>query len=410
MPAASVLPPILQPQPSPPRGAPPAARALAALLRGLGPGVLELTWPDGNVTRFGRGGGGTAARITLADWRVCAEVLARGDIGFAEAYLEGRWTTPDLAALLTLLAGHRDVLHTALHGTWRGRLLYRLRHWLNRNSRTGSRRNIQAHYDLGNAFYHLWLDRTMSYSSALFEGDFTRDTEQAQAAKLRRALAACALPQGGRLLEIGCGWGALAEAAAREHGARVTGVTLSRAQLAWARQRLGAAGLEADLRLQDYRDIDDGPYDAIVSIEMFEAVGRAYWPSFFDALRRNLRPGGHACIQTITIRDDLFDDYVRGTDFIQQYIFPGGLLPSAAMFKAQAEAAGFQVLDALPFGADYAETLRRWRSAFTARESAVHALGFDGRFVRLWHFYLAYCEAGFASGSTNVWQFTLRRS
>jgi cyclopropane-fatty-acyl-phospholipid synthase len=287
----------------------------------------------------------------------------------------------------------------------------RLKHLLNRNSREGSRKNVHAHYDLGNPFYRLWLDPTMNYSSALFDGDRTQPTAAAQHAKVRRALRECGLRPGDRLLEIGCGWGALAEVAAAEFGAHVTGVTLSTEQLAYARQRLAERGLagRAELRLQDYRDIVDEPFDAIASIEMFEAVGREYWPGFFATLRARLKPGGRACLQTITIRDDLFERYVRSTDFIQQYIFPGGLLPSASAFRAAAARAGFDVVNELAFGADYAETLRRWRAMFLGREREVLALGFDARFMKIWEFYLAYCEAAFDAGNTDVVQFTLVR-
>jgi cyclopropane-fatty-acyl-phospholipid synthase len=216
---------------------------------------------------------------------------------------------------------------------------------------------------------------------------------------------------GQRLLEIGCGWGGVAEYAARHFDAHVTGVTLSTEQLGYAQERLRAHGLaqRADLRLQDYRDLNDGPYDAIASIEMFEAVGREYWPGFFDQLRTLLKPGGRACLQTITIRDDLFERYTRSTDFIQQYIFPGGLLPSPQAFREQAERAGLRIVNELRFGADYAETLRRWRLRFLAEDAAVRRLRFDGRFMRIWEFYLAYCEAAFATGNTDVMQFTLER-
>ena len=249
----------------------------------------------------------------------------------------------------------------------------------------------------------------MHYSSAWFDGDLSADLVPAQQAKSRRALAQCGVRRGDRVLEIGCGWGALAELAVREFGALPTGVTLSTEQLAWARGRLAASGPDADLRLQDYRDIDDPPFDAIVSIEMFEAVGRRYWPGFFRTVRSLLKPGGRACIQSITIRDDLFARYVRSTDFIQQYVFPGGLLPSPVEFRKAAAAAGLEIVDELDFGLDYAETLRRWRAAFLGSESAVRALGFDTRFIRTWEFYLAYCEAAFAAKNTSVVQFTLRR-
>ena len=251
----------------------------------------------------------------------------------------------------------------------------------------------------------------MNYSSALFEGDLTRPTAEAQSAKVRRALRESGVMPGQRLLEIGCGWGALAEMGAAEFGAAVTGVTLSSEQLAFGQERLARQGLgeSATLRLQDYRDIDDGPFDAIASIEMFEAVGREYWGGYFDTLRRQLKPGGRACIQTITIHDELFERYARSTDFIQQYIFPGGMLPSPQAFRAEAARAGLEVINEHAFGPDYAETLRRWRGQFLARDTQVRKLGFDTRFMRTWEFYLAYCEAAFDTGNTDVVQFTLRR-
>jgi cyclopropane-fatty-acyl-phospholipid synthase len=302
-------------------------------------------------------------------------------------------------------------VESAIYGSWWGSMLYRAKHLLNRNSRRGSRKNIHAHYDLGNEFYKLWLDETMSYSAAWFDGDPQGDLVQAQWAKVRRALEECRVQPGQRLLEIGCGWGGVAEYAARHFDAHVTGVTLSTEQLGYAQERLRAHGLahRADLRLQDYRDLSDGPYDAIASIEMFEAVGREYWPGFFDQLRTLLKPGGRACLQSITIRDDLFERYTRSTDFIQQYIFPGGLLPSPQAFREQAERAGLRIVNELRFGADYAETLRRWRLRFLAEDAAVRRLHFDGRFMRIWEFYLAYCEAAFATGNTDVMQFTLER-
>jgi len=397
---------------APPPHLPAAARTLARLLRRLQAGVLDVQWPDGSQARFGTPRAGEPqAAIRLRDWSVCAAVLKSGDIGFAEAFIDGRWTSPDVVALLKLCLANRDALEAAIFGTWWGRAAYRVKHLLHRNSRRGSRKNIHAHYDIGNPFYRLWLDETMNYSSALFEGDLARPTAEAQRAKVRRALAECGLQPGQRLLEIGCGWGALAEEAAGHFGAQVVGVTLSDEQLSFARERMQRHGLadRVDLRLQDYRDIADEPFDAIASIEMFEAVGREYWGDYFRTLRARLKPGGHACIQSITIRDDLFDRYVRSTDFIQQYIFPGGLLPSAEAFRAEARKAGLEVVNELAFGADYAETLRRWRQDFLARDGQVRQLGFDTRFMRIWEFYLAYCEAAFATGSTNVVQFTLRR-
>ena len=394
-----------------PRSAPAAARAVFKMLGQLAHGTLDVQLPDGEQLRFGQGDAPRAA-IRLVDWRVCGAALKSGDIGFAESFIDGGWTSPDLVALLQLFIANRDAVEQVIYGSVWGGLAYRLKHLLNRNSRRGSRKNIHAHYDIGNPFYRLWLDETMNYSSALFEGDFTRPTAEAQLVKVRRALAECALQPGQRLLEIGCGWGALAETAAREIGAHVTGVTLSTEQLEFARERLARHGgaARADLRLQDYRDIDDGPFDAVASIEMFEAVGREYWGDFFATLHRQLKPGGRACLQTITIRDDLFDRYVKSTDFIQQYIFPGGLLPSPSAFRAEARRAGFEIVNELAFGRDYAETLRRWRADFLARDPQVRQLGFDQRFMRIWEFYLAYCEAAFETGNTDVMQFTLQRA
>ena len=396
--------------PSLPATAPAAARAVFRLMKRLRHGTLSVQMPDGAIALFGEpGGGGLRAAISLRNWNVCAAAMKSGDIGFAETFIAGDWTTPDLTALIRLFIANRDEVEQVVYGTWWGALLHRVKHLLNRNTRQGSRRNIHAHYDLGNEFYRLWLDPTMNYSSAWFEGDRSSDMVAAQCAKVRRALDECHVREGDRVLEIGCGWGALAESAARDFGAHVTGVTLSTEQLEWARRRLAEAGIAGDLRLQDYRDIPDGPFDAIASIEMFEAVGREYWAGFLGTVRAKLKPGGRACIQSIVIRDDLFERYVRSTDFIQQYIFPGGLLPSPSEFRKAVQAAGLRVVNELEFGLDYAETLRRWRERFLAEEPRVRQLGFDTRFMRTWEFYLGYCEAAFAAGNTNVMQFTLCR-
>jgi cyclopropane-fatty-acyl-phospholipid synthase len=395
--------------------APAAARAVFRLLKGIKHGTLDVQLPDGTMIHFGAAAGGAdgtelRAALRMHDWGVCAAALKSGDIGFAESFIAGQWSTPDLTALLTLFIANRDEVESMIYGTWWGSLLYRTKHLFNRNSRSGSKKNIHAHYDLGNEFYRLWLDPTMNYSSAWFEGERGGDLVGAQWAKVRRALSECGVKPGDRVLEIGCGWGALAECAARDFGASVTGVTLSREQLAWGQQRLSDAGLPGDLRFQDYRDIADGPFDAIASIEMFEAVGRAYWPGYFETLKAQLKPGGKACVQSITIRDDLFERYVKSTDFIQQYIFPGGLLPSPSAFREAAEKAGLKVVNELDFGLDYAETLRRWRERFLSADGAVRKLGFDTRFMRIWEFYLGYCEAAFATRNTSVMQFTLQRA
>lgn len=413
--------PLLSPSAAAPRRTPARARRVLNLLERLPHGQLDLEQPDGRLLHLPRPPSGAAdAHCVLHDWQALERTLKSGDIGLAEGYIAGEWDSPDLAALLRLCMANRDHVQSLVYGSWWGRLGYRLRHLLQRNTRAGSARNIHAHYDLGNDFYRLWLDPGMSYSAAWFQGRTGQalrnaDLQQAQQAKLRRTLDEVRLQPGQRLLEIGCGWGGLAEAAAQEFGARVTGVTLSREQLVWGQQRMQQAGLAdaVELRYQDYRDLParhaGEPFDAIVSIEMFEAVGREYWRSYFQTLRDCLKPGGLACIQTITLREDLFARYLRSTDFIQQYIFPGGLLPSIPAFEQEARRAGLVVEGRMAFGRDYAETLRRWRQSFEERLEAVRAQGFDERFVRIWTFYLAYCEAAFDTGNTDVVQFTLRK-
>jgi len=387
----------------------PAKRALR-MLQSLQVGGLHLQLPDGQTIFFGHQSG-PQATLQLHNWQVFGAALRSGDIGFAQSFIAGDWDTPDLTALLQLLIVNRRPMDDMIFGTWWGRLAYQLRHWMRRNTKANSSKNIHAHYDLGNAFYSLWLDHTMTYSSAWFDGDHSQELAAAQQAKVRRALRMAGLVPGQqqKVLEIGCGWGGLAEIAIRDMGARVTGITLSPAQLAYATERLHAQSMHGDLRLQDYRDTNDGPYDAICSIEMIEAVGRDYWPTYFQTIARLLKPGGQACIQSIVIDDALFERYAMGTDFIQQYIFPGGFLPSTSAFKAQAQAAGLQVIDEFAFGQDYAETLRRWRIAFLQVQADLPNLGFDKNFERTWLFYLAYCEAAFAERNTDVVQFTLRK-
>lgn len=401
-----------------PRNAPAAARTTLQLLQRLSVGSLSLTLPDGTVQRLGNPEGPHAS-MKLHNWNVCAAALKSGDIGFAETYIAGDWSTPNLTGLLELMIANRREVEDVIYGSWLGRLAYRVRHLLNRNSKANSRKNIHAHYDLGNAFYRLWLDETMNYSSAWFERP-DQSLEDAQHAKVRRALRMAGVKPGDRVLEIGCGWGALAEKAATEFGASVVGVTLSTEQLAFANERMQKLGIplaseslsvgtpSADLRLQDYRDISDAPFDAICSIEMVEAVGREYWPTYFQAVARLLKPGGRACVQSIVIDDEHFDRYIKGTDFIQQYIFPGGCLPCPREFRAQAEAAGLEVVDAFAFGPDYARTLVHWRERFLHEQAKVLQLGFDQEFMRIWEFYLAYCEAAFSGRSIDVVQYTLR--
>ncbi|MDW5441060.1 cyclopropane-fatty-acyl-phospholipid synthase family protein [Polaromonas sp. SM01] len=397
-----------------PGGAPAAARTVLKLLTRLKHGTLHVQLPDGSLRHFGSGEAPVAS-LRLHNWQACSAALKSGDIGFAESYIAGDWTTHNLSELLGVLIRNRQEVEDVVYGTWLGRLAYRVKHLLNRNTKTKSQKNIHAHYDLGNAFYALWLDGTMNYSSAIFATPET-SMQDAQDAKVRRALRLSGVKAGDRVLEIGCGWGALAEMAATEFKASVVGVTLSTEQLAWAQQRLANLGAadKADLRLQDYRDIGkttvEEPFDALCSIEMVEAVGREYWPDYFQTVARLLKPGGRACIQSIVIADELFERYITSTDFIQQYIFPGGCLPCPKEFRAQANAAGLEVVDEFSFGQDYARTLKLWRDQFMAQESRVLQLGFDKRFVRIWEFYLAYCEAAFTQANTDVVQYTLRKA
>jgi cyclopropane-fatty-acyl-phospholipid synthase len=382
---------------------PRAARVLFAVLSRLRFGHLEIAAPGGHSFAFPGAMPGPDAALTLDDWDVCGEILRKGDIGFAEAYLEGRWSTPDLGALLTLAALNHGALDDAIYGSVWGKLLYRVRHLLRANTRAGSRRNIHAHYDLGNDFYAQWLDSTMTYSSALFAGDLGQSLEAAQLAKYERILAVVDPRPGQRILEIGCGWGAFAEYAARTRRCSVHGITVSQRQLQFAQSRIERVGLaeQVSLAFCDYRDVQ-GRYDHVVSIEMIEAVGERYWPAYFDAIAARLAPGGRAVLQAITIADALFERYRRGTDFIQQYVFPGGMLASTGALSTQAARAGLAVRGRHGFGADYAETLHRWSQRFNAAWPQLRGGGFDTRFRRLWNFYLAYCEAGFRAGTTDV--------
>jgi len=384
----------------------PAAWLLQRLLRGFDFGHLTVRLPSGRLVRKAGALPGPEAVLELRRWRGLRRVVTGGALGLAEGYVAGDWTSPDLPSLIELLALNIDGIEAARPASPLSRWTARLRHRANANSRKGSRRNISFHYDLGNAFYAAWLDSGMQYSSAIYaEGD---DLERAQTRKLERIADWLALSGGESVLEIGIGWGALAEHLAARHGADITGVTLSERQLAYATSRLGAAGLDADLRLQDYREIP-GQYDRIVSIEMIEAVGEAYWPNYFGVLRDRLVPGGRAVIQAITIDAARFEPYRRQPDFIQLHIFPGGMLPTKEAVQQQAEAAGLTLSRVESFGSSYAATLAEWRKRFHARWAEIERLGFDDRFRRLWDYYLAYCEGGFRAGQLDVSLFELRR-
>jgi cyclopropane-fatty-acyl-phospholipid synthase len=374
---------------------------LSRLGAGLACGRLGITTPDGKTLNFAGAKEGPSAAVTLHRWRMLLRVLFGGDIGFAESYMAEEWSTADLASVIELAAlNEREIAPPS--GLNPIRLLNRLRHRNNRNTLRGSRRNIAAHYDLGNEFYTEWLDPSMSYSSALYT-HADQSLEEAQAAKIHLAMDALTLKGGEKILEIGCGWGALAEAVIREHDCQVTGLTLSHEQLTYAQDRLQKAGVagKADLRLQDYRDVSES-FDRIVSIEMIEAVGEENWPIYFDTIAQRLVPGGVAAVQAITIDEARLDGYRRTPDFIQRYIFPGGMLPSITVMKQQVARAGLTIASVERFGLSYARTLAEWRRRFDVAWPRLAALGFTPRFRHMWEYYLAYCEAGFRLGTIDV--------
>jgi cyclopropane-fatty-acyl-phospholipid synthase len=383
------------------------ALELAGLIRA---GELRLVLPDGSVHRVCGRRPGPSAEVRLASPRAIRRFATGGSLGWAEAYLDGDWSTPDLRAVMMLAAANEAEWNAVLRGRPLIRWLSRLAHAFRPNTRRGARRNIAAHYDLGNDFYAAWLDATMTYSSAEFASP-DETLEQAQRRKVRNLLDTLGLAPGARLLEIGCGWGHLAETAARERGVQVVALTLSRAQAEAARARIAAAGLadRVEVRIQDYRDVSE-TFDAVAAVEMFEAVGEAYWPAFFRAVRDRLRAGGRAALQIITIADRFFADYRRGADFIQRYVFPGGMLPSPSRLREEVARAGLRWEAETWFGASYAETLRRWNESFQAAWPDLGASGrYDARFKRLWEYYLAYCETGFRAGWTDVGRIVLAR-
>lgn len=384
-------------------------RRLVERLARLRYGTLRLVLPDGTVRLVRGAEPGPSADLELHKSRLAWRTLLGGSVGFAESYVAGEWDSPDLVALLELFDRNAEAFGRAYYGNRLLALLRRLRHAARANSRPMARRNIRAHYDLGNDFFAAWLDPTMLYSSALFE-DGAADLEAAQLAKCRHLARLIGLQPGHRLLEIGSGWGAFAILAAREFGARVTSITISPAQAEFARRRVQEAGLadRVEIRLQDYRDTE-GRFDRIASIEMIEAVGEAYWPVFFARLRDRLEPDGVAGLQLITIADRWFDAYRANPDFIQTYIFPGGMLPSPSALDREYRRAGLVPTAEQTFGADYARTLAIWRGRLEAAWPELRGQGFDERFRRLWRYYLAYCETGFRTGSIDVRQVRLER-
>ena len=390
--------------------APWSARALFRMLARLESGRLVITTPEGIRRHFEGARTGPVADLVIHDWKAIAAMLRRAEIGIFECWRDGLVGTSNMTAFLELCAVNQAALERVFYGNPVSALVLRLAHLMRPNTRAGSRKNIHAHYDLGNEFYGQWLDPGMTYSSALFGGETGMDLESAQQAKYERLLEVLQIDSTHHVLEIGCGWGAFAQHAAATRGCRVSGLTISNAQLEFARSRIERAGLahQVDLRFCDYRDAQ-GQYDRIVSIEMVEAVGVRFWPAYFRTLRERLKPGGRAALQSIVIAEGAFDRYRRTSDFIREYVFPGGMLPSGSRFVAEARAAGLQARTPFLFGADYAETLRRWRKAFDANEPRIRALGFDDRFIAAWRFYLDYCEAGFNTGRVDVMQIELAR-
>jgi cyclopropane-fatty-acyl-phospholipid synthase len=388
----------------------PYALALRRLLNGMAAGRLTITLPDGAMLEAAGAASGPDAAIHIRKWRALRRLLFNGDIGFSDGFIAGEWSSPDLVALIRLAAANSAALDGLVAGGPAHRLVNRMIHWRRANSRSGSRRNIMSHYDLGNDFFRLWLDPTMLYSSALWDQS-TPDLEQAQRAKLARAAALLDLRGAERVLEIGCGWGALAIHLAQQGARSVVGLTLSPAQLELARERVAFAGLDrrVSLRLEDYRDVEGG-FDRVVSIEMIEAVGEAYWPAYFGKIAQVLKPDGKALIQAITIDETRFDDYRARPDFIQRHIFPGGFLPTKSAIRDQAERAGLRLAHVETFGQSYARTLDEWRRRFDARGDEVAALGFDEKFMRLWTYYFCYCEAAFREQATDVGFFLLEKS
>ncbi len=391
------------------KGLPASLRLTAMLLARLRNGRLDIVLPDGRTLRFQGGQPGPEAEILVNDLTFARRVLERGDIGFAEVYMDGKIDTPALADVLEYFAINFDDAGKLAVGGAIARSLYALRHSLNANTKRGSKKNILAHYDLGNDFYAHWLDPTMTYSSARFETP-DQPLEDAQLTKYRAIARNLNLQPDDHVLEIGSGWGGFAEVAAREFGARVTSVTISDAQHAYAVKRIAGAGLadRVNIELRDYRDIR-GQFDAVASIEMFEAVGEEYWPAYFGKIASVLKPGGRAALQVITIEDHEFEAYRKRIDFIQTYIFPGGMLPSEQRLREESVRAGLVFsIDAM-FGKDYARTLAIWAKRFDAAWESIRGGQFDERFRRLWLYYLAYCEAGFRRHRIDVGQFILEK-
>ncbi|WP_422023506.1 class I SAM-dependent methyltransferase [Roseibium sp.] len=392
------------------KGTPRLARMAANLAIKIRYGTLDITFPDGRMFRINGTEPGPDGVLKIHNWKFFTMAVKGGDVGVGEAFMAGYWSSPDVTTFLEIFALNQASTLEALRGRPLTRLLLSLRHWLNANTKRGSKRNISAHYDLGNAFYQEWLDPSMTYSSAIFSNE-TNSLEQAQAEKYASLVRQTGIEPGHSVLEIGCGWGGFAEHVAKTVGANVRGLTISREQYDYARERIFKAGLneKVEIVFQDYRD-EKGVYDRIASIEMFEAVGEKYWPTYFEKVSDCLKPGGKAGLQIITIQDQMFEDYRSGTDFIQRYIFPGGMLPPPEKLAEIGKSLGLDLKDQKIFGQDYARTLLEWRQRFRTAWPQIRPMGFDERFKRLWEFYLHYCEAGFRAGNIDVRQLVYEKA
>ena len=372
-------------------------------------GRLDMKLEDGRVFRAEGAKPGPVAEFTVHNDDLFARLIREGDLGFCDAYLDGWWSTPDLQAFMDLVHADNDDVYDGYPGMALVRAYEKLRFWMQSNSRRQAKKNISYHYDLGNDFYALWLDDTMTYSSAKFDTG-QESLEKAQENKYASMVDQMGVQPGEHVLEIGCGWGGFAEYAAKERGLKVTGLTISQEQHDYAVARMARLGLSdmVEIKMQDYRD-EEGMYDGIASIEMFEAVGEKYWPVYFDTVRERLKPGKHATLQIITVQDKRWHVYKRGVDFIQKYIFPGGMLPSPTVLRQEIARAGLHLKGSVEFGQSYSDTLRRWHETFNARWDDVAALGFDARFRRMWNFYLTSCAGTFWSGNCDVTQITMTR-
>ena len=375
----------------------------------LNSGRVDFILPDGRRFRAEGSKPGPVAEVTINNPDVFARLVREGDLGFCDAYLDGWWTTPDLQAFMDFIHADNDDMYDGFPGMALVRAWEKARFWFQSNTKRQALKNISYHYDLGNDFYSLWLDDTMTYSSALFNTS-QESLEKAQIAKYASMVDQMGVKPGDHVLEIGCGWGGFAEYAAKERGLKVTGLTISKEQLEYAQKRIKSKGLsdKVNLKLQDYRD-ETGVYDGVASIEMFEAVGEKYWPVYFDKIKQCLKPGKQATLQIITIQDARWDVYRKSVDYIQKYIFPGGMLPSPSVLRQEIHRAGLSVQHSIEFGKSYSQTLRRWFEVFNNKWDNISAMGFDDRFRRMWNFYLTSCAATFESGNCDVTQITLQK-